>query len=132
MHAFTCSKLSTPASNQKWEAEVGIRAALLNFKVWLKRKTETAIWMIQVQNLRSPPNLEKKEWGFLEGRGGRERVCKEAKEIKFNSTGLFSSYCLCSHLGMLSVTTRLSQLRFKGTVTTNKLKFVLLENDVQQ
>lgn len=59
-------------------------------------------------------------------------MCKEAKEIKFISTGLFSSYCLCSHLGMLSVTTRLSQLRFKGIVTMNKLKFVLLENDVQQ
>lgn len=70
MHAFTCSKLSTPASNQKWEVEVGIRAALLNFKVWLKRKTETAIWMIQVQNFHPPPTLKKKNGGFW--RGGEE------------------------------------------------------------
>lgn len=33
---------------------------------------------------------------------------------------LFSSYCLYGHLGTLSGTRRLSQLRFKAIVTTNK------------
>ena len=66
-------QLSTPASNQKWEVEVGIRAALLNFKVWLKRKTETAIWMIQVQNFRPTPPTLKKKVGVSGGEGRREK-----------------------------------------------------------
>lgn len=54
-----CSKFFIRTSNQKWEVEleVGIRATLLNFKAWLKRKVETAIWIIPAQNL--PLHLEK-------------------------------------------------------------------------
>lgn len=40
------SKFSTLTSNQKWEMELEVEVGLtfLNFKVWQKRKVETATW----------------------------------------------------------------------------------------
>lgn len=40
------SKFSTLTSNQKWETELEVEVNLtfLNFKVWQKRKVETATW----------------------------------------------------------------------------------------
>lgn len=82
--AFTCSKLSTPASNRKWEVEVGIRTTLLNFKVWLKRKTET---VSDGSGSKSPlPQPWKKEWG-VSGGGGREGCARKQRRLNSSVLG---------------------------------------------